>query len=116
MGDNMPENIVMEIKLTELQEIILLELSKTNNLPFICKKLNIKPITLTKTTQILSEKEMINETILTEKGKKMVHYLEFRNETISLFLNKYNIPNTSEIYNQLSKLDYRVIVTFKNLI
>ena len=112
----MPENLIIEIKLTEFQEAILLELSKTNNLPFICKKLNIKPITLTKAIQILTEKEMLINNTLTEKGKKMVHYLEFRNETISLFLNKYNIPNTNEICNQLSKVDYKVIVALKNLV
>ena len=106
----------MQIKLTELQETILLEISKTNNFPFICKKLNIKAITLTKAIQILTEKDMINNNVLTEKGKKMVHYLDFRNKTISSFFNKYNIPNTTEIYNQLAKVDYRVIIALKNLI
>ena len=112
----MSENIVMQIKLTELQETILLELSKTSNFPFICKKLNIKAITLTKAIQSLTEKDILSNNLLTEKGKKMVHYLEFRNETIYSFLNKYNIPNTSEIYNQLTKVDYRVIIALKNLI
>ena len=112
----MSENIVMKIKLTELQETILLELSKTNNFPFICKKLNIKSITLTKAIQSLTDKDMLNNNTLTEKGKKMVHYLEFRNETISSFLTKYNIPNTTEIYNQLAKVDYRIIIALKNLI
>ena len=112
----MSENIVMQIKLTDLQEIILLELSKTNNFPFICKKLDIKALTLTKAIQSLTEKDMLNNNTLTEKGKKMVHYLEFRNETISSFLSKYNIPNTNEINNQLTKVDYRVIIALKNLI
>ena len=112
----MQDTMVMQIKLTEFQENILLELSKTFNTAFICKKLNIKPITLTKTIQILSEKDMLKENTLTLKGKKMVHYLEFRNETISLFLNKYNIPYTDEIFSQLAKLDFRVIIALKNLV
>lgn len=44
----------------------------------------------------------------------MVHYLEFRNETIFLFLKKHNIENTDEIINQLSNLDYKVIIALRN--
>ena len=53
---------------------------------------------------------------LTEKGKKMVHYLEFKNDTISLFLNKINIESTIENISQISKLDYKIIVALRNLI
>ena len=59
---------------------------------------------------------MILNNCLTEKGKKMVHYLEFRNETILAFLKKNNIKYTNEIYNQLIKLDYKLIIAFRNLI
>ena len=40
--------ILLKIKLTELQENILIELNKTFNIPFICKKLNLKPVTISK--------------------------------------------------------------------
>ena len=110
----MQEIKVLEIKLTTLQENILIEVSKTTNNPFICKKLSIKHITLTKAIQALTEKELFENQIVTEKGVKMVHYLEFRNETISLFLKKHNIENTDEIINQLSNLDYKVIIALRN--
>jgi Mn-dependent DtxR family transcriptional regulator len=112
----MQENLIIQTKLTELQETVLLELHKTTNTSFIRKKLNIQPITFTKAIQALSEKEMLLNGSLTDKGKKMVHYLEFRNETILAFLNKYNIQNDNEIYNQLTKLDYKLIILFRNLI
>ena len=110
----MQEIKVLEIKLTTLQENILIEVSKTTNNPFICKKLGIKPITLTKAIQALTEKELFENQMVTEKGVKMVHYLEFRNETIFLFLKKHNIENTDEIINQLSNLDYKVIIALRN--
>ena len=112
----MQEILILETKLTDLQENILIEISKTNNLPFICKKLSIKPITLTKAIQSLVEKEFILNQEITDKGKKMVHYLEFKNETISLFLKKHNIPSTNEIISQLNKLDYKIIIALKNLL
>ena len=112
----MNEILIFETKITELQENILIELNKTYNIPFICKKINIKPITLTKTIQALTEKEFLLDNQLTEKGKKMVHYLEFRNDTISLFLKKININPTKENINQMSKLDYKIIIALKNLI
>ena len=112
----MQEISIIETKLTELQEIILTELTKTFNSPFICKKLSIKPITFTKAVQVLTEKGMLENNTVTEKGKKMVHYLEFRNETISLFLKKNKITTTTEIISQLSKLDYKIIVALRNLI
>lgn len=112
----MQEILVTQSKLTQLQENVLIELYKTVNSPFICKKLGIKPITLTKAIQALNEKEMLFNMEVTEKGKKMVHYLEFRNETILLFLKKYKITNTDEINNQLSKLDYKLIIALRNLV
>ena len=112
----MQEISIIETKLTELQENVLIELNKTLNNPFICKKLSIKPITLTKAIQVLTEKGLITENTVTEKGKKMVHYLEFRNETISLFLKKHRILITNEINNQLCKLDYKIIIALRNLL
>ena len=112
----MQEISILETKLTELQENILIEISKTVNFPFICKKLSIKPITLTKAMQSLIEKEFILNQEVTEKGKKMVHYLDFRNETISLFLKKHNIPNTTETISQLNKLDYKIIIALRNIL
>ena len=49
IGDKMNSIELLNTKLTELQEVILCELEKTNNAQLICKKLNIKPITLSKT-------------------------------------------------------------------
>ena len=112
----MQENLVIQTKLTELQETVLLELHKTSNISFIRKKLNMHPITFTKAIQTLSEKGMLLDGSLTDKGKKMVHYLEFRNETILVFLNKYKIQTNNEIYTQLTRLDYKLIIVFRNLI
>jgi Mn-dependent DtxR family transcriptional regulator len=112
----MQENLIIQTKLTELQETVLLELHKTTNTSFIRKKLNIQPITFTKAIQALSEKEMLLNGSLTDKGKKMVHYLEFRNETISLFLKKHKILNTTEINKQLCSLDFKLIIALRNLL
>ena len=112
----MQEIRVLETKLTTLQENVLIELNKTYNTPFICKKMGIKPITLSKSIQSLMKYEFVTENDLTEKGKKMAHYLEFRNETILLFLNKHNIPKENDLIIQLSKLDYRLIIALKNSI
>ena len=107
---------ILETNLTKLQENVLIEINKTTNTPFIYKKLDIKPLTLTKTIQLLNQKGLLEDYNLTEKGKKMVHYLEFKNETISLFLNKYNIESNQEIESQLSKLDFKIIITLRNLL
>ena len=112
----MNEISIFKTTLTDLQENILIELNKTFNIPFICKKLNIKPITFSKAMKSLTEKELIANNELTTEGKKMVNYLNFRNDTILLFLNKININPTPEIVNQLGKLDHKVIIAFKNLI
>ena len=93
-----------------------MELNKTVNMPFICKKLNIKPITLSKTIQLLNEKELIKNNELTAEGKKMVNYLNFRNDTILLFLNKIKLQPNEEYINQLGKLNYKIIIAIKNLI
>lgn len=106
---------LIQIKLTPLQELVLIELNKTNNNPFICKKLGIKQISLTKTIQSLIQKNLYIDSSLTDDGKKMVHYLEFKNETISLFLKKHHL-NTEEYKDQLSKLDYKLIILLRNLI
>lgn len=107
---------IFETKLTNLQEIILLELNKTFNFNFICKKMAIKQFTLTKTIQLLKQKNLIIDNSLTPKGKKMVHYLEFKNETISLLLKKLNLSPDEELINQLLKLDHKLIVGFRNLL
>ena len=112
----MNEISILKTKLTELQENILMELNKTVNMPFICKKLNIKPITLSKTIQLLNEKELIKNNELTAEGKKMVNYLNFRNDTILLFLNKIKLHPNEEYINQLGKLNYKIIIAIKNLI
>lgn len=112
----MEKNTIFQTKLTVLQENILLEFNKTTNFSFICKKLNIKPITLTKAFSALIDKKLIYENKLTEKGKKMVHYLEFKNETISSFLQKYKINTTPEINNQMNQLDHTIIIALKNLL
>lgn len=112
----MQEITIIKTKLTYLQENILIELNKTVNALFICKKYGIKQITLSKTIQALTEKNLLIDGILTEKGKKMVHYLEFRNETISLFLKKHKILITEEINKQLCALDYKVIIALRNLL
>ena len=80
------------------------------------KNENIKAITLTKAIQSLTEKDILSNNTLTENGKKMVHYLEFRNETINLFLKKYKIIENENIINQMSKLDYKIIIALRNLI
>ena len=112
----MNEISIFKTKLTDLQENILIELDKTFNTSFICKKLNIKPITLSKTIQSLSEKELISNNELTIDGKKMVNYLNFRNDTILSFLRKINVSPTPETISQMSKLNYRIIIAIKNLI
>lgn len=106
---------IFTIKLTPLQETIIEELEKTNNQQFICKKFNIKPITLSKTLQVLESKSLIYENKLTDKGKKMVHYLQFRNETIDYFLHKNHIEATNEILKQMRALDLKIIIALKNL-
>ena len=112
----MNEISFLKIKLTDLQENILIELNKTFNIPFICKKLNLKPVTISKTIQILIEKNLISGQELTGEGKKMVHYLEFRYDTISSFLKKININPTMENINQFSKLDFNTIISIKNIL
>ena len=107
---------IIETKLTYLQENIIIELNKTSNIPFICKKLSIKAITISKAIQSLTEKNMVTDGILTEKGKKMVHYLEFRYDTISLFLKKLNITPSVEKINQFSTLDFNTIISIKNIL
>lgn len=105
---------LLNTKLTELQEIVLCELDKTTNTQFICKKLNIKPITLSKTISTLVDKELIKDNQISEKGKKMVHYFTFRNNTISSFLNKHQIPISDDLQKQLKSLDMKIIIALKN--
>lgn len=106
------ENI--DLKLTELQEKVLLELMVTTNMPFICKKLNIKPISLTRALKSLETKNLVLESKVTSEGKKMAHYILFRNETISLFLAKHQISETPLITKSLRDLNYLVIIALRN--
>jgi hypothetical protein len=52
----MKDTNITNIKLTSLQEEILLEYSKNTDYSYICKKLDIKPITLSKVLQSLKIK------------------------------------------------------------
>ena len=106
----------LETKLTRLQELILIELNKTFNAGFICKKLALNRFILSKSIGLLKQKELIEDDKLTDKGKKMVHYLEFKNETISLFLNRSNLPSDEVLTSQLTKLDYKLIIALRNLL
>ena len=112
----MNEITFLKVKLTDLQENILIELNKTFNIPFICKKLNIKPITISKTIQVLTDKKLVENNQLTSEGKKMVHYLEFRYDTISSFLKKLNITPSIDNINQFSKLDFNTVISIKNIL
>ena len=104
-----------EMKLTTLQENILLLLDLNVDHLIICRNLSIKYITLSKIIKTLEHKNLIIDTKLSEKGRKMVHYINFRNKTISSFLNKINIKETNEIFNQMRTLDYKIIIALKNL-
>ena len=104
-----------EMKLTTLQENILLLLDLNVDHLIICRNLSIKYITLSKIIKTLQHKNLIIDNKLSEKGRKMVHYINFRNKTISSFLNKINIKETNEIFNQMRTLDYKIIIALKNL-
>ena len=105
---------VLNTKLTELQEQVLCELEKTSNAQFICKKLNIKPITLSKSLSALTNKNLYADNELTDQGKKMVHYIFFRNNTITNFLNLHKITINDEISRQMKSLDMKIIIALKN--
>ena len=104
----------LNVKLTELQETILCELNATTDQQIICKKMHLKPVTLSKTLSLLSNKNLLNENKLTEQGKKMVNYIIFRNTTILDFLNKNNINTSNEIIKQMKSLDLKIIIALKN--
>ena len=104
-----------EMKLTTLQENTLLLLDLNLDHLIICRNLSIKYITLSKIIKTLEHKNLIIDNKLSEKGRKMVHYINFRNKTISSFLNKINIKETNEIFNQMRTLDYKIIIALKNL-
>lgn len=112
----MSEINITKYKLTILQEDILIQISKTNNHAFICKKLDIKPITLTKALQSLKLKGLLDETSLTKEGIELVNYFSFRNETIIKLLKYANLTLTKELQDQLSKLDLTLIIAIRNLL
>ena len=106
---------ITKIKLTSLQEEILLEYSKNNDSSSICKKLNIKPITLSKVLQSLKIKGLIDNNTLTSSGKELINYLIFKNEIIINFLNVSNLTN-KELFLEMQKLDLKIIIAIKNLL
>ena len=115
-GDKMNNLCFQQFKLTLLQENILLLLDKNSTTDLICKNLNIKLVTFFKITQTLTDKKLINDNKLTVLGKKMVHYINFRNDTILAFLKTHKIKETNDIKNQMRTLDYKVIIALRNTI
>ena len=112
----MSEITPTKVELTVLQEDVLIEFNKTTNHQFICKKLNIKQISLTKTLQALTLKGLLENDNLTLLGKQTINYLKFKSDTIKSFLNKSNLEENKDLINQLSKLDFQIIVAIKNLL
>jgi hypothetical protein len=102
------------IKLTSLQENILIELAKNTEPDNICNKFNIKRITLSKIIKTLNNKNLYSNNKTTMLGKEMVHYITFRNKTISTFLKSANIKESERIINQFRVLDYEIIIALKN--
>lgn len=112
----MSEITPTKVELTTLQENVLIEYSKTTNQSFICKKLNIKQISLTKALQVLTSKGLIENNDLTLFGKQTINYLRFKSSTIKDFLTQSDIEYTQDMIDQLSKLDLKVIIAIKNLL
>ena len=112
----MSEINITKYKLTTLQEDILIQINKTKDQMFVCKKLNIKPITLTKALQALKLKGLMDEESLTKEGLELVNYYFFRNETISMLLKYANLAYTKELHEDLAKIDFRLIIAFRNLL
>ena len=111
----MNELNITKIKLTDLQEKILIKYHNNPDFTVIYKELDIKPITLSKALQTLKFKGLIDEENITILGKEIVNYYLFRNDTISKFLEKSNI--TDEIlFNELKRLDLKIIIAIRNLL
>lgn len=111
----MKELNVTKIKLTELQEEILLVYSEDTNYSFICKKLNIKPITLSKALQLLKIKGLIEDNQLTIVGKELKNYITFRNEVILNFM-QFSKLTDKELALEMQKLDLKILIAIKNLL
>ena len=84
----------------ELQEETLKEYNINSEYSYICKKLDIKPITLSKVLQSLKIKGLIDNGEITNLGKELLNYLSFRNETILKFMHISNL-NDKELYQEL---------------
>lgn len=106
---------ITKIKLTSLQEETLKEYNINSEYSYICKKLDIKPITLSKVLQSLKIKGLIDNGEITNLGKELLNYLSFRNETILKFMQISNL-NDKELYQELQKLDLEIIIAIKNLL
>ena len=106
---------ITKIKLTSLQEETLKEYNINSEYSYICKKLDIKPITLSKVLQSLKIKGLIDNGEITNLGKELLNYLSFRNETILKFMHISNL-NDKELYQELQKLDLEIIIAIKNLL
>ena len=115
-GDKMSNLCFQQVKLTVLQENVLLLLDKNNATDLICKNLNIKLVTFFKIVQTLTDKKLIDNNKLTITGEKMVHYINFRNDTILTFLKIHNIKESNDIKNQMRTLDYKIIIALRNSI
>ena len=93
----------------------MLEYSKNTDYSSICKKLDIKPITLSKVLQSLKIKGLIDNNSLSIKANELINYLKFRNEIILNFLNNSNILS-DELLKQMQNLDLKIIIAIKNLL
>jgi predicted transcriptional regulator len=111
----MKDTNITNIKLTSLQEEILLEYSKNTDYSYICKKLDIKPITLSKVLQSLKIKGLIDNNTITLQAKELINYLNFKNETIINFLKCSNILS-DDLLKQMQNLDLKIIIALKNLL
>lgn len=113
----MKKIISTKVQTTILQEQVLIELNKTGNHAFICKKLNIKFITLQKIIRSLIYKGLLdNNQNLTINGKETINYYNFKNNTINQFLKSVNLENNTNLKQLLSKLDFETIITIRNIL
>jgi hypothetical protein len=112
----MSEINITKYKLTTLQEDILIQINKTSDYQFVCKKLDIKPITLTKALQTLKLKGLLDDNSITKEGQELINYYSFRNETSLMLLKYANLNHDKEMMEQISKLDFKLIIAIRNLL
>ena len=111
----MNEANITKIKLTPLQEEILIEYNKNKEYKVICKNLHLIPITLSKGLQTLKSKGLIDNDAITQTGKELINYYNFRNETIKLFVEKTKIVDLN-LMKELHQLDFKLIIAIRNLL